>query len=90
MRNIASQIGGQQKNMRQFHIMLLVPHPRIGPLYEEIWSTGYFHNNGYASQIGGKQQNMRQFQIMSLVPHSQIGYFMKESGQLADKHRTDI
>ena len=54
MRNIASQIGGQQKNMRQFHIMLLVPHPRIGPLYEEIWSTGYFHNNGYASQIGGK------------------------------------
>ena len=43
-----------------------------------------------ASQIGGEQQNMRQFQIMSLVPHSQVGYFMKHSGQLGGKCKTDI
>ena len=35
--HIASQIGGQLLNMRQFQIMSLMPHPQIGPFYEEIW-----------------------------------------------------
>ena len=43
-----------------------------------------------ACQIGGQQQNRRQFQIMLLVPHPQIGSFMKKSGWLAGKRRTDI
>ena len=35
--HIASLIGGQQQNMRQCQIMSLVPHPQIGPFYEQIW-----------------------------------------------------
>ena len=33
----ASQIGGQQQNVRQFQIISLVPHPQIGLVYKEIW-----------------------------------------------------
>ena len=40
MMHIASQIGGQQQNMRQLQIMSLVPHPQIGPFREEIWPPG--------------------------------------------------
>ena len=39
--HIVSQIGGQQLNMRQFHIMSLVPHPQIDPFYEEILPVGW-------------------------------------------------
>ena len=38
--HIASQIAGQQQNMTQFQIMSLVPHPQIGPFYDEIWQAG--------------------------------------------------
>ena len=38
--HITSQIGGQQLNMRQFQIIVLVPNPQIGPFYEEIWPAG--------------------------------------------------
>ena len=31
--HFASQIGGQQQNMRQFQIMSLMPYPGIGPSY---------------------------------------------------------
>ena len=34
--HIAGLIGGQEQNMRQFQIMELVPHPQMGPFYEEI------------------------------------------------------
>ena len=36
IKHIASQTGGQQQNMREFQNMSLVPHPDIGPLYEDI------------------------------------------------------
>ena len=39
--HIASQIGGQQQNMKQFQIMSLVPYPQIGPFCEEIWPAGW-------------------------------------------------
>ena len=44
---MASQIGGQQQNMRQFQIMSIVPHTHLGPLYGVIWPTGWQAQNKY-------------------------------------------
>ena len=49
MMHLASQIGEQQPNMRQFQIISLVPRPQIGPLYKEIWSAGWQDQNRYVN-----------------------------------------
>ena len=45
--HIAGHIGGQQQNMRKFQIKVLVPHPQIGPFYDEIWPAGWQAQNRY-------------------------------------------
>ena len=39
VKHIASQIGGQQQNMRQFQFMSLMPQPHIGPLLPAGWKV---------------------------------------------------
>ena len=45
--HITCQIGEQQQNMRQFQIKSLVPHPQIGPCYEQIQPSGWQAQNRY-------------------------------------------
>ena len=45
--NIASQIIGQQQNMRQFQIMSLSRNPHLGSFYDEIWPARWQAQNRY-------------------------------------------
>ena len=65
--HIASQIGGQQQNMRQSQIMSLVLHPQIlGTFYDEIWPAGWQAWNRYLNILNVYYYNKTQLFVNSL------------------------